>query len=131
MPRPTEKTPPTLDVTAEQARAGLKAVFGLFERWDLTEQDCQALLGNPDAETCRRWRNDEIDAVPTETMWRLGDLLGIHAALRQLFEEPARGYAWIKRPNSAFGGHSALETMLRGASDITDVRRYLVSQIGP
>jgi len=97
----------------------------------VSDEERQALLGNPDVETYQRWRNDDVDAVPTETMWRLGDLLGIHAALRQLFEEPARGYAWIKRPNSAFGGHSALETMLRGASDITDVRRYLLGQIDP
>ena len=40
--------------------------------------------------------------------------MGIHKALRIVFKEPQRAYAWVKAPNTAFGGRSALEVMLRG-----------------
>ena len=57
---------------------------------------------------------------------RLGDLMGIHKALRYMFTDPARGYAWVRASNLAFGGRSALDRMLAGApSDIAAVRAYL------
>jgi hypothetical protein len=64
-------------------------------------------------------------------VWRLGDLMGIHKALRYMFREPDRCYAWVKKPNDAFGGQSALTRMLAGApSDITAVRSYLDAERG-
>jgi hypothetical protein len=46
-----------------------------------------------------------------------------------MFTAPEPGYAWIKRPNTAFGGHSALDKMLQGApTDLADVRRYLEAE---
>ncbi len=52
-----------------------------------------------------------------------------HVALRHMFTAPEPGYAWIKRPNTAFGGHSALDKMLQGApTDLADVRRYLEAE---
>ena len=58
--------------------------------------------------------------------------MGIHKALRLLFKEPVRGYGWIKRANTAFGGATALEVMLGGQiTDIMRVRRYLDAMRGP
>ena len=58
--------------------------------------------------------------------------MGIHKALRLLFKEPARGYGWVKRPNEAFGGTTALDVMLNGQiTDIMRVRRYLDAMRGP
>jgi Protein of unknown function (DUF2384) len=34
--------------------------------------------------------------------------------MRAIFRESTRAYAWIKAPNAAFQGHSALEVMLGG-----------------
>ena len=57
--------------------------------------------------------------------------MGMHKALRILFREPERGYRWIKAPNEAFGGASALEVMLGGElTDLMRVRRYLDSERG-
>ena len=57
--------------------------------------------------------------------------MGIHKALRIIFSEPLRGYAWIRAPNSAFGGRTALEVMLGGElTDLMRVRRYLDSERG-
>ncbi len=52
--------------------------------------------------------------------------MGIHKGLRYLFKEAARGYAWMRKPNAAFGGFSALDLMLRGEiSDLSVLREWL------
>ena len=57
---------------------------------------------------------------------RLGVLLGIHKALRILFREPARDYAWVEKPNAAFGRRSTLDLMINGyITDLMRVRNYL------
>ena len=69
-----------------------------------------------------------IEDQPYHATMTRGDIvhLGIHKALRYLFANPARGHEWIRKPNLAFGGRSALDRMLAGApSDIAAVRAYL------
>lgn len=57
--------------------------------------------------------------------------MGIHKALRLIFEQPDRAYAWIKASNQTFGGRSALDVMLGGdLTDLMRVRRYLDSERG-
>ena len=64
--------------------------------------------------------------IPHDTVCRLGDLMGIHKALRYMFAEPQRGYEWIRKPSAAFGGHSALDRMLQGSpSDLSSLRACL------
>jgi uncharacterized protein (DUF2384 family) len=113
-------------VTNEEARAMLRAALNLFDKWDLQKEEKLVLLGGPSDRTFQRWRADEIGPLPKDTVFRLGDLLGIHKALRYMFTDVQRAYAWVKRPNAAFGGKSALDLMLQGApSDISRVRAYL------
>ncbi len=116
-------------VTEAESGAMLRAVFGLFDRWGLRGAECRLLLGSPSERTFQRWRAGDVASIPHDTVFRLGCLLGIHAALKHMFTAPERGYAWIKRPNAAFGGHSALDKMLQGApTDLADVRRYLEAE---
>jgi len=62
---------------------------------------------------------------------RLSNIMGIHKALRVIFHEPQRGYAWIKAANTAFANRSALEVMLGGElTDLMRVRRYLDAERG-
>jgi len=57
--------------------------------------------------------------------------MGIHKALRMLFKEPERGYAWLRKDNAAFGGQSALSRMLAGELvDLAAVRAYLDAERG-
>ena len=57
--------------------------------------------------------------------------MGIHKALRYLFADPARGYAWVRKPNAALAGQSALDVMLRGEiSDLIDLRAWLDAERG-
>jgi len=118
--------PSTGKVTQGEAAAMMRAVFGLFSRWKVTDAQARTLLGQPSASTFYRWKRGEIGTIPHDTVCRLGDLMGIHKALRHMFVDPERGYGWVSKPNEAFGGRSALERMLGGApSDISSVRSYL------
>jgi hypothetical protein len=123
--------PTTSTVTQAEAAAMLRAAFNLFKFWKVTDAQARVLLGQPSPSTFYRWKRGEIGNVPPDTIWRLGDLMGIHKALRHLFTEPERAYAWVARPNLAFGGKAAIERMLAGApSDLTAVRDYLDGERG-
>ncbi len=116
----------SFDAVHPDATAMLRAVLTLFERWRLTQGESRRLLGDPSERTFQRWRKGDIAALPADTVFRLGTLLGIHKALRYMFTNPAHGYAWVRAPNADFGGHSALDRMLQGApTNLAAVRAYL------
>ena len=117
--------------TREEIAAGLRAAFKLFEHWGIAASDARILLGSPSLRTFQRWKAGQIADIPNDTAWRIGDLMGIHKALRYMFTDPERGYRWIRQPNAAFGGQSALDRMLGGApSDVAAVRAYLDAERG-
>jgi Protein of unknown function (DUF2384) len=127
----TAREPVSGKVTAAEAAAMMRAVFNLFTRWRISDAQARVLLGSPSSSTYYRWKRGEIGSIPGDTVWRLGDLMGIHKALRYLFLEPERGYAWVSKANEAFGGKSALERMLGGApGDLSAVRAYLDAERG-
>ena len=104
---------PATSVTQAEAAAMLRAVVNLLRLWKVNDIQARVLLGQPSPSTFYRWKRGEIGAVP------------------HLFTEPERGYAWMSRPNTAFGGKSALDRMLAGApSDLTAVRNYLDAERG-
>src|SRR3546814_9167991 len=79
----------------------------------------------------RRWKSGGPGRLGRDGKARLSNLMGIHKALRIVFREPQRGYAWIAAPNEAFGGSSALAVMLGGElTDLMRVRRYLDAERG-
>jgi hypothetical protein len=117
-------------VTNDEAVAMFRAVVNLFRLWDVTDEQAATLLDVP-VRTYRRWKAGEIGRIHRDGKARLSNLIGMHKALRIIFREPQRGYAWINAPNSAFGGRSALEVMLGGElTDLMRVRRYLDAERG-
>ncbi len=109
----------------------LSAAFNIFQRWGLSNEEARTLLGSPSARTFQRWKNRDVASVPADTIWRLGDVLGIHKALRYMFTTPERGYDWVRKPNDRFCGKSALDVMLAGSpADLAMVRRYLDAERG-
>ena len=102
-----------------------RAVLNLFGKWDLTDEQAAILLDMP-VRTYRRWKAEGPGRLSRDGRARLSNLLGIHKALRIIFTEAARGYAWIKAANAAFGGARALDVMLGGElTDLMRVRSYL------
>jgi len=120
-----------LQITEAEAQAMQRAVIKLFERWKLTEVEAATLLGGINPRTYHRWKKGEYGRTSVDLNARLSNLMGIHKALRLLFNDAQRGYAWLRKPNSAFAGRSALAVMLNGSfTDVMRVRHYLDAQRG-
>jgi len=117
-------------ITDEEAAALFRAVLNLFRLWDITDEEAATLLDQP-VRTYRRWKAGDQGRLDRDDKARLSNLMGIHKALRIIFHEPQRGYAWIKAPNKVFGNRTALDVMLGGElTDLMRVRRYLDAERG-
>lgn len=117
-------------ITDEEAGAMFRAILNLFDKWGLNDEQASILL-DLSIRTYRRWKSGDRGRIDRDGRARLSNLIGIHKALRIIFQEPQRGYAWIKAPNRAFGGRSALAVMLGGElTDLMRVRRYLDAERG-
>lgn len=110
--------------------AFMEAFSNLAEDWGLTTDEQITLLGTPGRSTFFKWKK-EGGNLPNDTRERISHLLSIYKSLQILLPDPTAADAWIKRPNSYFGGRSALETIMDGqVIDIYKVREYLDAQRG-
>ena len=127
----TEAAPFVPDpISDAEAAAMFRAVVRLFGHWGLTDEQAATLL-DMGLRTYRRWKAGEQGRIGRDGKARLSNIMGIHKALRIVFNEPARGYRWIKVANDAFDGRSALDVMLGGElTDLMRVRRYLDAERG-
>lgn len=131
--QPIAATPTRIDSPVTDAEAGAlaRATVNLFRAWDLTDAEARTLLGGMAARTWARWKDGEIGRIDRDLRMRMAHLMGIHKGLRYLFKDPARGYAWVRKPNAAFDGSSALDIMLRGElSDLALMREWLDAERG-
>ncbi|ARP64521.1 hypothetical protein A9K65_014935 [Mesorhizobium sp. WSM1497] len=122
-------------ISDEEAGALARTTVNLFKAWNLTDLEACILLGGMSARTWARWKTGAkeggIGRIDRDLRTRMAHLMGIHKGLRYLFTEPARGYAWIRKPNVTFGGQSALDLMLRGEiSDLSAMREWLDAERG-
>ncbi|MCM2502793.1 MbcA/ParS/Xre antitoxin family protein [Aureimonas altamirensis] len=117
-------------ITDDEAAASFRAAVRLFSRWGLTDEQA-ALLLDMGLRSYRRWKTEGPGRLGRDGKARLSNLMGIHKGLRLIFGESPRVYEWIKAPNAAFGGASALDVMLQGElTDLIRVRRYLDAERG-
>ncbi|HEV2593653.1 MAG TPA: MbcA/ParS/Xre antitoxin family protein [Sphingomicrobium sp.] len=114
----------------EEGAAMFRAAVNLFGQWTITDEQAATLL-DLNLRTYRRWKSEGANRLDRDTKARLSNLMGIHKALRIIFRDPRRGYDWVKAPNQAFSGASALSVMLGGElTDLMRVRRYLDAERG-
>lgn len=126
LPRPFVPEP----ISDAEAAAMFRAAVNLFRLWAVTDDQAATLLDMP-LRSYRRWKAEGPGRIDRDKKARLSNLMGIHKALRIVFREPQRGYAWVKAPNDAFGGRAALAVMLDGdLTDLMRVRRYLDAERG-
>ena len=129
--QPVAARPDLPAITDEEAAALARATVNLFRAWQLSDIEARTLLGDMTQRTWARWKDGSIGRIDRDLRARMGILMGIHKALRYLFTDPARGYAWIKKPNGAFAGQAALDVMMRGEiTDLIDLRSYLDAERG-
>jgi hypothetical protein len=115
-------------ISDAEAGAMFRAAVQLMSRWEVTDEQAAILLDTP-LRSFRRWKAGSLGRMSRDLKARLSNLMGIHKALRLIFNEADRGYRWVKAPNSAFDGRTALEVMLGGElTDLMRVRRYLDSE---
>jgi len=107
-------------ITDQEAAAMFRAVVNLFRLWGVNDAEAATLLDLP-LRTYARWKTDGAGRLRRDGKARLSNLMGIHKALRIIFDEPQRGYDWVKKPNTMFGGKAALDIMLGG--ELTDLMR--------
>ena len=109
------------------AAAGLRAYERIARHWGLSIDEQRRLLGEPPRSTFFGWRKQPDKAsLSRDTLERLSNLLGIYKSLQILLPDAAAADAWVRKPNTAFGGTSALAQMLAGnVSDLNRVRRLL------
>jgi len=99
----------------------------------LSNDEAIVLLGRPARATFHSWKKGEVGqpAHSHDLASRLSYVLGIFKALQALYQRPDLADSWVRRPNDAFGGQSALERMLGGqVTDLAAVRDYLDSVRG-
>jgi len=127
----TEAFPDIPQITAREAEAMARAVIRLFGKWQLSDTEAREILGGLAARTYARWKAGEPGRIDRDLATRLSLLMGIHKGLRYLFSEPERGYAWVKKPNRAFGGRSPAEIMAQGdIFSLARVRSWLDAERG-
>ena len=118
-------------ITDEEAAALARATMNLFRAWQLSDVEARTLLGDMAQRTWARWKEGNIGRIDRDLRARMAILMGIHKGLRYLFSDPTRGYDWIRKPNAALNGRSALDIMMRGdITDLIDLRRYLDAERG-
>lgn len=118
-------------ITDDEAAALARATVNLFRAWQLSDIEARTLLGDMAPRTWARWKEGGIGRIDRDLRARMGILMGVHKGLRYIFTDPARGYAWVRKPNAAFEGKSALDVMLRGEiTDLIDLRAWLDAERG-
>tara|TARA_Y100000296_G_scaffold84880_1_gene119381 strand:- start:7939 stop:8319 length:381 start_codon:yes stop_codon:yes gene_type:complete len=116
----------------QKARMALDTVFSIMNAWDVSEDDEAAILGQPDREALRAWKDDRGPQVGDETILRISYVFGIFKAINILLPDNRIADEWVKRPNKAqiFGGRSALDRMTDGdIEDLKVVRQYLDAEL--
>lgn len=131
---PITATPPGTSsgqITDAEAGALARTTVNLFKAWELSDAEARTLLGGMSARTWARWKEGSIGRIDRDLRMRMSILMGIHKGLRYLFRDPKRGYAWLRKPNAAFGGQTALALMLRGEMiDLMNLRAWLDAERG-
>jgi len=103
-----------------------RGFFRIMDAWQVRDADAQVLLGRPSRTTFYAWKKGEGGKLSHDTLERVSYVLGIYKGLQLLFSNPGQADEWMKKPNAAFGGRSALEHALGGrVVDLAQVRQYL------
>ena len=125
-------TPPPMP-HHDSIAVGMRAFFAIVEKWGLSYEEASALLGQPGKTTYYNWKKGDIGQVAHgfDLATRISYVLGIFKSLEVLYERPELADSWVRKPNDAFGGQSALDRMLAGQIvDLARVREYLDSVRG-
>ena len=129
--KPGTRPSKTRGINDNAFAVGMRAFFQIADKWKLSSDEASSLLGRPARSTIHNWKTGDIPAQSLDLASRISYILGIFKALEILYQRPEMADEWVRRPNAAFGGQSALERMCAGQMvDLAAVREYLDSARG-
>jgi hypothetical protein len=107
-------------------QAAKRAFFRIMDAWGVSDAEAQVILGKPSRSAFYTYKKGEGGRLSADTLERISYILGVYKALQLLFVQKEQADAWVKKPNEAFGGSSALQRMLGGlVADLAAVRTHL------
>ena len=88
---------------ARTSAPGLRSFRAIADRFDLSEAERIAILGDPGRSTYHQWikkaREHQPLTLPLDTLLRISAILGIYKALAILFEDESQALVWLKGPH--------------------------------
>ena len=119
---------PAVDLDSEKSvAAGLRTFWNIAREWGLSREEQASLLGVEDI-SVEEWRLKPPQRLERAVLMRISYVLGIYAALQNIFPVHERHERWLRAPNDApfLNGQCALDRMLSGDSEgLQSIRRYL------
>lgn len=116
-------------ITDEEAAALARTTVDLFRHWQIDDTEACALLGGIAKSAWARWKEGMIDhpaLIDDDRRWRMALLINIQVGLRNLFDEPEHGYAWIRKPIKSLDGKTPLDIMSKGQfADLIRIRKWV------
>jgi Protein of unknown function (DUF2384) len=110
----------------------LEGFFQIMNRWNASNAQSRAILGNPPERTFFDWKKGKVGRVPNDTLRRIGYVAGIWKALQIVYSDPTIADSWVSRANSALGGQTPLQRMSAGdVTDLAAVRAYVDAARAP
>jgi uncharacterized protein (DUF2384 family) len=107
-------------------QAAKRAFFRIMDAWGVSDAEAQVILGKPSRSAFYTYKKGEGGRLSADMLERISYVLGVYKALQLLFVQKEQADAWVKKPNQAFGGSSALQRMLGGlVADLAAVRTHL------
>ena len=116
-----------LDIPEDETQAMAIAVIALFDHWNLSSEQRSNVLGGIQQTTLDCWRRGVFEPIEPNIALRLSLLMGIHKALRTLFIDDERAYAWVSTPNADFDERPPVD-ILMSSDDLEgffQIRSYL------
>lgn len=117
-----------IDKEKRKGYVALKGFFKITGEWGMSAVEQQILLGDLPKATFSKYKELPEVKLDHDQLERISYVMGIHKALMILFSSKERADAWVKKPNEAFAGQSALGVMLEGSIEsLAKVRSYVDS----
>lgn len=115
----------------ELVEPAIRAFAQIAKAWSLTDVQQSEILGRPVDTALAVLSTDADGDSLSETMTRIGCVLGIYRALHTIFPSRQQADRWVHSPNSGvlFNGAPAVTLMCSGRlEDLVRLREYLNEQ---
>jgi hypothetical protein len=108
--------------TQDDKVRGITAAFAILERWRVTPDQLQGILGFPFGTQVAEWKRGDLSSMPADVVSRLALVVDIYQLLRKLPVGPN----WLQLPQPSLNGVSPVARMASGdLGDLTAVRDTL------